>query len=78
MQNSTLSLGIEKLSASERLALISEIWDSLDAENANLALTTLQSDELARRVADDEQSPEDAVAADVVFAEIETRLNNKS
>jgi putative addiction module component (TIGR02574 family) len=78
MQSSMKSLGIEKLPAADRLALISEIWDGLEAENVNLVLTKPQSEELARRVAEDDRFPEETDDAAVVFAELEARLTKKS
>jgi putative addiction module component (TIGR02574 family) len=78
MQNAMKTLGIEKLPVADRLALISEIWDGLESESVNSILTKPQSDELARRVAEDDRFPEETDDADVVFSELEARLTKKS
>ena len=75
---SAKSLGLEKLPAADRLALISEIWDGLSAEAGSLSLTPEQSAELARRVAEDDEFPDETVSAESVFAELEARFSKKS
>jgi putative addiction module component (TIGR02574 family) len=44
------NLELEKLTVTERLQLIGELWDSIDAEE-QLELTQTQIDELERRLA---------------------------
>jgi putative addiction module component (TIGR02574 family) len=78
MHISAKSLGLEKLPAEDRLALISEIWDGLTAEVGSLSLTPEQSIELARRVAEDDEFPDEAFSAESVFSELEARFTKKS
>jgi putative addiction module component (TIGR02574 family) len=56
------SLGIDRLSVEDRLALIEELWESLSSEEAEIPLTQVQRDELDRRLADDRLRPEGAVS----------------
>lgn len=74
MAASVASLGIDRLTREERLALVQEIWDSIVAEPAPPALSDSQRDELARRVADDDAAPDDVVPRDQVKAEALARL----
>jgi putative addiction module component (TIGR02574 family) len=55
------SLGIDRMSVSDRLSLVQQIWDSIAAEPAQLPLTDAQREELERRLVDDEENPDDAV-----------------
>ena len=65
------SLGIEKLSVEERIALVEELWDSI-AEST--PLTDAQRTELERRLQDHNSSPDDVVPWEVVKASISARL----
>jgi putative addiction module component (TIGR02574 family) len=51
------SLGIDRLSVAERLALIEQIWDSLPEEVAPQDVPEWHRAELARRRADAESRP---------------------
>ncbi len=62
---------IAKLSAAERLALISELWDSVADEDA--PLTQAQRDELDRRLSTFEVDAAQAVSWDTVKAELGAR-----
>ena len=64
------SLGIDRLSADERLELMHEIWDSIAAEPGTIHLTDAQRQELERRLAEHEVNPGDAVPWEQVKAEI--------
>ena len=44
------ALGIDQLSASDRLALLGELWDSLVAEPDRVPVTDAQKDDLKRRM----------------------------
>jgi putative addiction module component (TIGR02574 family) len=57
MSVSVESLGINRLSVAERLALIEEIWDSLPEEVAPQDVPDWHRAELARRRADAESRP---------------------
>jgi putative addiction module component (TIGR02574 family) len=45
------SLGIDRLSAAERILLVEEIWDSIAAEPEPMPLTEAQKQDLQRRLA---------------------------
>lgn len=64
MSSSMKRLGIDRLNPDERLALLEEIWDSLDQELPSL--TESQALELDRRVADHDAHPDDAIPWEVV------------
>jgi putative addiction module component (TIGR02574 family) len=51
-------LDISGWSASERIQLAEDLWDSVAAETGGLPLTVAQQTELARRLADLERYPE--------------------
>jgi putative addiction module component (TIGR02574 family) len=67
------SLGLDRLSRAERLALVQELWDTIAAEPAPL-LTEAQREELQRRVADDDANPDDVVPWEQVKAQTIARL----
>ena len=71
------SLGIDRLTRDERLALVQEIWDTIAGEPTETLLTDGQRDELARRVAEDDAAPDDVVSWEQVKSEILERLNGK-
>jgi putative addiction module component (TIGR02574 family) len=64
MSSSMKRLGIDRLGVDERLALLEEIWESLDEQQPEL--TDAQRSELQKRVADDDATPDDAVPWDDV------------
>ncbi len=78
MHVSAKSLGLEKLPVADRLALIEELWDGFSIEPGSLSLTPEQSAELAQRVAEDNEFPEEALDGDAVIAELEARFTKKS
>ncbi len=59
MTTTELSAAIRKLSVEQRLELIGDIWDSLDAEHESLEMTETQRRELDRRLEDADRSPHD-------------------
>lgn len=63
------SLGLDKLSRDERLALVQELWDSIAAEPGPSLLTDAQREELRRRVADADANPDDGIPWEQVKAE---------
>jgi putative addiction module component (TIGR02574 family) len=69
MSSLITALGIDRLSAGERLQLVQEIWDSLGDEVSCLPLSEAQKQELDRRLATLEANP-DAV---VPWEEVEAR-----
>lgn len=74
MAQTMKDLGIDRLSADERLTLLHEIWDSLAAEPGRTHLTAAQRRELERRMAEHEASPEDVVSWEQVKAEALARF----
>ena len=68
------SLGIDKLSRDERLALVQDIWDGLAAEAAPPRLSDARRRELERRAAEDDATPDDVTPWDEVQAETLARL----
>jgi len=71
MSTSLKSLGIDRLSVEERLALVEELWDSIAAA---VPLTDAQRIELDRRLAEHEAHPDDVVSWEDVKASIAARL----
>jgi putative addiction module component (TIGR02574 family) len=71
MSVSIKSLGIERLSVSERLILVEELWDSIAASTP---ITDAQRTELDRRLVDHEANPDDVVAWEEVHSSITARL----
>ncbi len=54
-------LGIDKLSVDEQLALVRAIWDHIAESGPIPRLSDAQRQELRRRVAEDEASPDDVI-----------------
>lgn len=74
MTSTMRTLGIDRLSVEERLTLVHEIWDSIATEPRHTPLSAEQRDELERRVAEHEQSPQEVVPWGDVKAEALKRL----
>ena len=74
MGASVKSLGIDRLSVDERLALVEDIWDTIATDSAALPLTNTQRAELDRRIAEHEARPEDVVPWEDVRTSIAGRL----
>lgn len=62
---------ITRLSPDERLALIAQLWDSLD--DAQIPLTVEQQEELERRLARLDEDRAQSVSWDTLKAELEHR-----
>ena len=55
--------GLDKLDVEQRLALIEEIWNSIDADDsAAMQLSDAQRAELRARLTEDESDPDDIVS----------------
>jgi putative addiction module component (TIGR02574 family) len=74
MNVSLKSLGIDRLSVEERLALVEELWDSIAESTSELPLTEAQRAELDRRLTDHKANPNDVVRWEDVRASVEARL----
>lgn len=63
---------LRRLSVSERLRLLEDLWDSIaeDAPDAALPVTPELAAELDRRLAEHEASPEDVVPWEVARARL--------
>jgi putative addiction module component (TIGR02574 family) len=68
-------MGILRLSREERLALVQAIWDSIVAETPPSPLSAAQREELARRVTEEETTPEAGLPWEEVNARALRRLN---
>ena len=75
MSVTVASLGLDKLSVEERIALANELWESVEAERLPSPLTPAQAEELDRRIAEVDANPNDVFTWDEVKAEVRTRCN---
>lgn len=73
MQTVTPSFSFEGMSAEERIALIGELWDSLEPEVA-APITDELAAELDRREAEADASPGEGVPWENVVQELRDRL----
>ena len=64
---------IRKLSVSERLALVEEIWDSISSDPGGVPVSEAQLDEARRRLSDHDTDPATAIP----WEEAESRLRSK-
>ena len=71
------SLGIDKLTREERIALVNEIWESIEPEPRPQPLSEAKQQELARRLAEHKASPDDVVPWETVEAQALARLQNR-
>lgn len=70
------SLGIDRLTADEQLALAQEIWDHLVATGHRPPLGEARLQELRRRVAEDDTNPDAAIPWEQVKAQALGRINS--
>jgi putative addiction module component (TIGR02574 family) len=75
MANLLNSLGLDQLPRADRLELVKELWDSIAAEGPP-PLTDAQSNELRRRAAEDDASPDDVIPWEQVKARTAARLRS--
>ena len=68
------SPGIDRLPVETRLALIQEIWASVAEATAPGELPDIQKQELRRRAAEHEASPEDVVPWETIKADALARF----
>jgi putative addiction module component (TIGR02574 family) len=63
VSESLKKFGLDKLDVEQRLALIEEIWNSIDAdESAAMQLSDAQRAELRARLLEDDVAPDDVVS----------------
>ncbi len=67
------SLGIDRLTRDQRIALVQEIWATIAAEPYQPLLTDAQRQELERRVAEDDANPDDVIPWEQVKAQALSR-----
>jgi putative addiction module component (TIGR02574 family) len=65
------SLGVDRMSVDDRLRLIEEIWDTIDAEE--LPFPDSHREELDRRLAAADAHPEAAIPWDEVLARLKQK-----
>lgn len=74
MGASLKSLGIDRLSVKDRLALVEDIWDSIALEGKSVPVTDAQRTELDRRITEHQANSEDVVPWEDVKDAIGRRL----
>ena len=63
-------MNLDKLSHSERILLVEQLWDSIRAEAETTPLSDAQKAELYRRLAEFELSPDEGDSWEIVKARI--------
>ena len=76
MPSTIQSLGLEKLSVDERIALAQELWDSVAVQVEESAVTGAQRQELERRLADSKARPDAVVPWEEVKAKALARARS--
>jgi putative addiction module component (TIGR02574 family) len=70
------SLGIDRLSREQRIALVLDICSTIAAEPGQSLLTDAQRGEIERRIAEDDAKPDDVVPWEQVKAQTLSRLKS--
>jgi len=65
---------LKKLSVDERIRIVQDLWDSIAAEPEKLPLTDEQREELDRRIAAYEASPEEVYSLEEVKERVGKRI----
>lgn len=73
MSPTIASLGLDKLTIEERIALAAELWESIEGGRSPAPLTPAQSAELDRRIAEDDANPDDVIPWEQVKANARSR-----
>ena len=68
------TLGIDRLSRDKRIELVQDLWDSIAQEEAPSMLTERQTEELLRRIEEDDATPDDVIPWEQVKAEARARI----
>ncbi len=66
--------GFGNLPPEDRLALARELWESVVAEQPDAILDATRRAELRRRAQEDDESPENTVSWEEVWARIQQRI----
>jgi putative addiction module component (TIGR02574 family) len=72
--NSSLLSEIKKLSVSEKILIVEDIWDSIALSGEELSVTPEQQEELDKRVHDYQSNPENGSSWDDVKRRLESNL----
>ena len=68
------SLGLDRLPIEDRIALASDLWESIETEAESLRYDPRAAlSELQRRIADDDANPDDTIPWEQVAAEATAR-----
>ena len=73
MDLATVLSAARTLSYEDQIALVQTISQEIVTDSATAPLTQAQKDELARRLADDDANPDDAIEWEVIKAEAKAR-----
>ena len=68
------SLGLDRLTRAERLAVVQALWDTIAAEPAVPTLSDARRRELERRADEDDASPDDLIPWDEVKVRTRARF----
>ena len=68
------SLGIDRLTVDERIALVHEIWESIEEESQPPRISKELAQLLDQRWAEHEANPDDVIPWEVIEADINARL----
>ena len=68
MYSAFQQLGIDRLSVAERLALVQDIWNSLEDDIERMPLNEKERTELQLRLDDDEAHPDDTLEWETIKA----------
>lgn len=68
------SLGIDRLSTEQRLALVEELWDSIAADSEAIPLTAAQRAELDRRLSEIDADPDAGTPWEAIRSQLAARL----
>lgn len=76
MSPTVASLGLDKYTREERLALVQELWDSIAADNPRTLLTDAQRAELIRRAEEADADPDGGIPWEEVQAKARVRFKS--
>jgi len=72
MERSSIISELKKISIAERILIVEELWDSIVADQEDVTLTRQQRDELDRRLAEYDASPDSGITWDEVKSRIKS------